>query len=424
MDRQLGLASEHGCKPRFPPSDSGATLTETAQTLAQAALTAEQAWETHLSKPFTPVCLTLYPHNRCNLACPYCFSGAGAAWQKESLSLSAVRAAAQTVAGNCLLENQPMTVVFHGGGEPTLDLEWTAQALEIVESAASNLGVSLFKYIATNGVMPKRKAGWLAEHFDLIGLSCDGPEEIQSVQRPLPNGRSSSSFVERTARIIRQNGKPLNVRATVTPAAFRRQAEIAHYLCREIQPQEIHVEPVYKGNGNLDDRFQPDDADEFVEEFFKARQVCRSYHIPWLTSGSRLNELHGAYCQIQRSVLQMIPGDCAAACHLVCDESHARQNGFLIGKFGQSGDSFQLDTDQVDRLRNKLSAVPASCADCFNRFHCARACPDHCALTGDSPKGSFRCRVNSQIAERLLSERAVQPSGNEAWLLRVDRLCL
>lgn len=422
LDGHLALESEHGRKPRFLPSDGGITLTEAAQTLVQAALTVEQAWEKHLSKPFTPVCLTLYPHNRCNLACSYCFSGASPAWQKESLSLNAAHAAAQMVAKNCLLQNQPMTVVFHGGGEPTLDLVWVAHALEIVESTASNNQVRLFKYIATNGVMSERKARWLAEHFDLIGLSCDGPEEIQSIQRPLRNGQSSSAFVERTARVVRQSGKPLHVRVTVTPAALHRQTEIAHYLCREIQPQEIRVEPVYRANGNQSYRFQPDNAYRFVEEFFKARQVCRSYHIPWQTSGARLNELHDSYCQIHRSVLQLVPGDCAATCYEVCDESQARQCDLLIGKSDHSGNEFQLNTGHIHRLRDKLAAIPVSCADCFNRFHCTRACPDHCALTDNSPKGSFRCRVNLQIAERLLREQASQANSGEVWLLRIDQL--
>ncbi|MDL1940982.1 radical SAM protein [Chloroflexi bacterium CFX2] len=419
MDRHLALASEHGRKPRFLPGGSGVTLTEAAQTLVQTASAVEQAWEAHLSKPFMPMSLTLYPHNRCSLACPYCFSGASPAWQKESLSLNAVCAAAQTAARNCLLQNQPMTVVFHGGGEPALDLAWVSQALEIVEAAAANLGVSLFKYIATNGVMSERRAGWLAEHFDLIGLSCDGPEEIQSIQRPLRNGRSSSMFVERTARMVRQSGKPLHVRVTVTPAALRRQTEIAQYLCEEIQPQEIDVEPVYRGNGNQGYRFQPDDANEFVEEFFRARQVCRSYHIPWQTSGVRLNELHDSYCQIHRSVLQLIPGGCAAVCYEACDESQARQSGFIVGKGDHSRNVFQLDSEYIRFLQERLAVMPVSCAACFNRFHCNRACPDHCALTGGSPKGSFRCLVNLQIAEGLLLERASQKKNSEVWLHRL-----
>lgn len=416
FDRQLAQEIEHGNKPHLPLDKKIAFSTEAAQSLAQAALFVERAWEIHLSKPFTPVCLTLYPHNECNLACPYCFSHANTAQQRAPLSLNALRVAAQVVAENCLHENQPMTVVFHGGGEPALDLSWVMQALKEVESIAFDHKIDLIKYIATNGVMSERKAGWLAEHFDLIGLSCDGPEDIQTAQRPLRNGKSSFPFVEQTARIIRQAGKPLHVRVTITPATFHRQSEIAEYLCGQIRPHEIHVESLYRGNRIQKGSFEPDDASGFVEEFFNAREICRAYHISWRTSGSRLDELHGPYCQIHRSVLQLVPGDCATACYEICDINQARQNGLLIGA---SNHDFNLDADTIYRLGNKLGTIPASCADCFNRFHCNRACPDVCGLTDRSPKGSFRCRVNSQIAEGLLFEQASLASGNEVWLLRL-----
>jgi hypothetical protein len=117
-------------------------------------------------------------------------------------------------------------------------------------------------------------------------------------------------------------------------------------------------------------------------------------------------------------VLQLVPGDCAAACYEICDINQARQSGLLIG---DSDHEFHLDLDTINRLGNKLGAIPASCRDCFNRFHCNRACPDVCAMSDGSPKGSFRCRVNSQIAERLLFERASLASGNDVWLLRLEQ---
>ena len=96
--------------------------------------------------------------------------------------------AAELVAKNCRRKEHRFYVAFHGGGEPTLHEERLKQSLERVETVARDQRVELFRYIATNGVMPGSTALWLSSHFDLVGLSCDGPPHIQNHQRPIWGG--------------------------------------------------------------------------------------------------------------------------------------------------------------------------------------------------------------------------------------------
>ena len=51
------------------------------------------------------------------------------------------------------------------------------------------------------------------------------------------------------------------------------------------------------------------------------------------------------------------------------------------------------------------------CADCFNRYHCARECPDQCPLDCDPDRGQslepgFRCQVQKATALAMLRETA------------------
>jgi sulfatase maturation enzyme AslB (radical SAM superfamily) len=376
--------------------------------LRRRAVSAQQQWADALNHPFAPLCLTLYLNNECNLHCTYCFAMPSAG-QARRLSPEGVRAAAEQVAIQCSAQGRPFTLVFHGGGEPTLDQAFAGSILDVVEQVAAAHGLPMFRYVATNGVMSAEKAAWLAARFDLIGLSCDGPAAIQAAQRPLRGGASSAPYVERTAQIVRDSGRMLHVRVTVTHASLTRQAEIAEYLCQHIKPQEIHIEPVYrvgraKDADEMSEMSEIDEAGAFVGAFLEGRAVAMRYGIPWLTSGSRPAEIHGPYCQVYRDVLNLVPGDVATACLKLTEAESVRQHGLLIG--GLDGAGFVLDQARIGTLRQVLRADPLQCATCFNRYHCVRGCPESCPLDQNTPFAEFRCRVQHRLTDAYVQEAA------------------
>jgi sulfatase maturation enzyme AslB (radical SAM superfamily) len=347
--------------------------------------------------------LTLYLHNECNLRCQYCFSAPSPA-PAARLSLPAMAAAARLVLPNCRAQGRPLVAVFHGGGEPALHLPLLLEALDLLEGLADAYGVPLFRYIATNGVLPASTAVWIGQRFDRVGLSCDGPPEIQDAQRPQWGGQATAGSVERTAAIVREHGAALHVRATVTPATADRQAEIAAYLCQALQPEEIHVEADYRaGRAGSGPCFAGDQADLFVAGFLAAQAVASAHGVAWRNSGSRLDELHGPFCNVLREVIHLVPGDAAVACFLDTDASQAGQRQAVIGRL--VGDRLVLDDAAIHALRQRLAGQPARCKSCFNQFHCARACPEACALADAS---DFLCRLRQQLAHAHLHWQAEQ----------------
>jgi sulfatase maturation enzyme AslB (radical SAM superfamily) len=393
-------------------------------TLIQYAQRARQAWINYHHRLFEPVCLTLYPENRCNLHCPYCYAApapyqshtAGAA--RTLLDREAVRAAAGLVAANCRERDLPFTLVMHGGGEPTLSKSTLQALLRMVEAVADQEEIGLFKYIATNGVLSVAKARWLAGSFQLIGLSCDGPEEIQKRQRPLPGGKSSSFYVERTAAVFRDAGTPFNVRVTLTPETFTSQADIIDYICTHLQPQEIHIEPVYLSGRAANGAFaaSADLAQSFITHFSKARERAELSGVPLLFSGTRPWEIHGPYCHFFRDVLNLVPGDLATPCFKLSDAAQVNQFHAAIGQTAE--DAFFLDYPRIAQLANQLSSLPAQCADCFNQFHCVRGCPDECSLTSfaasnpaaavPSTPPEFRCQAQMLLANAVIERAAAR----------------
>jgi uncharacterized protein len=356
-------------------------------------------------RPFSPTCLTLYLHDGCNLRCGYCVTAA-ASRPTRRLELSDVRAAAAVVIANCVARRLPFTVVLHGGGEPTLEPRLLFDALDVVEAEADARGVPTWRYVATNGVMTRSLARRVARRVDLVGLSCDGPPDVQAIQRPPRLGGSSARSVEATADVVHETGTPLHVRATVLPGRVHRLAEIAEYLCARLHPEEIAAEPVYVGGrATAADAPEPGDVDRMVDAFIGAEAVALSHGVRWTTSGSRLAEVHGPYCHVFRDVLNLVPGGAATACFKTPDATAARRAGVDVRA---AGGRFAIDEERVATLRRRLAHRPA-CDDCFNRFHCTGACPDQCRLTAVSVDG-FRCRF-----QRLLALRRLRALAAAVW---------
>ncbi|NMB87576.1 MAG: hypothetical protein GYA17_04395, partial [Chloroflexi bacterium] len=264
-----------------------------------------------------------------------------------------------------------------------------------------------FYYLATNGVMAEEQARWVAQNFDEVGLSCDGPDAIQAAQRPLKNGHSSTPLVEQTAAILRAAGKALHVRATLTPQSLERMPEIAAYLCGQLHAYQVRIEPVFQGG-----RTRPDDclpaqqAERFCAAFLQARRIAAAYGARWAFSGSRPGEIHGPYCQVFRDVLQLVPGNGVSACFKAGSRSQAHALGMDLER--PAGGGYGIDPDRVEALQASLAVDSAGCQACFNRFHCARGCPDHCPAQPATHAGDLRCAVNRMLATALLQERAAQ----------------
>lgn len=402
---------------------SGAPRSPLLAELAHRARAAQARWDGQLSQPYEPVCLTVYLENRCNLACSYCYAdpAAPAAGGPAPVRLGAVRSAAGLAAENCRRQGLPFTAVFHGGGEPSLNPRLLEAALAAVEEAAARAQVPVFKYLATNGVMPESRARWIASRFNLIGLSCDGPEEIQRAQRPLPHaqkgGRSSTRYVERTARTLREHGAAFHVRVTLTPDTITRQVEIVDYVCSQLAPQEIHFEPVYTGGREQNGFVSPEPvrmdglADTFVRHFLAAQARARAAGTPLRFSGSRPWDVHGPFCQIFRGVLQLVAGDAASPCFKLSDALQVDGLGARTGWAEPGG--FVIDHSGVQTLRQKLLRQAAVCRLCFNQYHCARGCPDVCGLearpgqpeTEPAPP-AFRCQVQMRLSSAAVERAA------------------
>ena len=357
-----------------------------------------------LKSSFVPTNITLYMNQKCNLDCQYCFSVDGSI-NSEELSIKSALAGIEVVAKNCCNQNKPMTMVIHGGGEPLLSWQKIEQIMLGAISILKINGVNANKYIATNGVMSVEKARWLATNFDRIGISCDGPFNIQSVQRPAKNNLGTNQKIERTARIIREAGKKLDVRVTITPAVIESQPLIARYICENLQANEIHVEPVYLGGKTKkEDCIDESQTDYFIQSFLEAQKIAEHFGSHWLISGTRLNEVHTSYCHIFQQVLNLVPGEVATACFKLVNSKQVEAEGMALGYYCKETDQFKLDIPHFEALLSQY-ALPSKCNDCFIEYQCSHGCPNNCLLMQESNDPSL-CQILQGIAFAQIMQKA------------------
>ena len=308
----------------------------------------------------------------------YCFAEA-APGRGPRLDPAAIRAGARLVAENCRARGLPMTLVCHGGGEPALHLEPLAEALALVETDRGRAGRAPVPHhlhqrraargdrrvdhaaLRPGGTLVRRAAGRAGE-----------PAAGMGRRRQHGPGRADR------CRIVRRHGaRPARA---ASPSRHRRwtgRRRSPSISVRRCRPSEIHVEPVYAAG-----RASPlaaDDADRFVAGFLAARQVAARYGVSWSNSGSRLGEIHGPYCNVFRDVLNLVPARRTAQRPAASwSPTRTQPSGGGSPSAGRTATASTIDQPGVAALRRSLAAPPAACDACFNRYHCARACPDTC----------------------------------------------
>jgi radical SAM protein with 4Fe4S-binding SPASM domain len=325
------------------------------------------------------------------------------------LSEEVISAAARLVAANCAAKTKPLTLVLHGGGEPTVHWELLKRVRKTCSTIADENNVGVWAYIATHGVLAEDRVRWLARHFDLVGLSCDGPPGVQNINRPSTATTATSATVERTAHVLNAEGANYVVRATITPETVSRQSEIVEFLNDRLFARTLRFEPAYVGRRGPGRHFLPNDADKFVLHFTAARKTARDRRCDLQLSSVRLDEIHGPFCHPLRNVLQLTPTGNASACFLTVGNDALADGAMVMGRLDPSTGTFLIDKERVASQRQWAAQIPGRCRECHNVYHCARDCPDVCLLAEHSAPEhceGFRCRVQKLFARHQIFEMA------------------
>ncbi len=176
-----------------------------------------------------PRAFTLELTKGCNLRCGYCYYAQREAAYAPSVTMSPETAARSV---DLLIEQSRPGETLHrhcSGGGPLLNLPILEYALEYASKRAQETGRRFTFELTTNGTRFSEAAITLVNRYELqVGVSFDGPPELQDVARPLAGGGSSTALALPGLRqfMSSRQGTPLEEKTHASVVLTRRSLDL------------------------------------------------------------------------------------------------------------------------------------------------------------------------------------------------------
>ncbi len=360
-----------------------------------------------------PIFLGLIPTRGCNLDCRYCDFVAP---KKSSpvMDLDIARSAVDAYLRMLQVANRDRADIHFFGGEPFYAETVVHFVVEYATCRAAELGLTVHFEAITNGLFNSARCHWIAERFDTVVLSLDGPSDIQECHRPAFNGHPTFPVIERNARIFSDSTVELILRACVTRNTVARLAEIARWFGQTFRPSLVCFESLTSSPLSMANGLRPPDPWEFARNFEAAAQVLDEYGIETVLSTADISARRATFCPVGQDALIVSPDGAVNACYLLPEEW--RQHGLDLQLGIISDDRFELDPIAVLRARRLTVQTKTLCADCLCRYHCAGGCHvNHCTSV---PAGQYDdlCIQTRLVTITRLLKQLSQDALAQEWL--------
>jgi len=167
---------------------------------------------------------------KCNLNCKYCFANSGPSGSdmSEEVMIETIKQALQ------MPEISKVIFEFQGG-EPTINFKGIKRFIELSEEINKSFGKSISYRIETNGTLINDEmAKFFYEHRIEIGVSIDGPAEINDATRVYQNGKGTFEEIMKGVRALRNAGyKVLGSVCTINKYNVEHPKEIVEFFKKE-----------------------------------------------------------------------------------------------------------------------------------------------------------------------------------------------
>ena len=306
---------------------------------------------------------------------------------------------------NAKRSRAPLTVGFHGNGEPTVAWKVFLAAIEHAERVCAEARVPLHLALSTNGVMPVSHGKFIAEKFRTVTLSFDGPPAIHDSNRPKVDGTGSFQDVMRFVGILKERGVQIHVRSTITRGMVSSLTEMVEFFVREAGLLSLHFEPAFTGGRAREsaDRGAPgiEFADAFAAAWDKAKELGANVRF----SGTRIGGPFLSFCGCSEDPFSVTVDGSITACLEVFECGQPLSKRFFFGHWDKAQGRFVIDYGNLKRLRSMNLLSRDGCRACFAKWNCAGDCPARYFLdSGESLPESPRCEMIRRMTSHLLKK--------------------
>lgn len=309
----------------------------------------------------------------CNLRCTYCYAEGGSyGGQARLLDPATARAAVRFLVEKSADCDQLTLVLF--GGEPLLNMEAIAVAVEEAEQLSAAAGKQLTVSLTTNGtLLDTETVEFLRRHRIVVAVSLDGPPDLHDANRPYASGQGSyRKILPQLKQLLENSTAPVAARVTLTPEQWSRIDEVFDHLM-DLGFHEVGVSPASPINEKL---LPTQEKEELLLQSMAgmARRFAAAARegkiLPFSNILELLSRLHSGQtkavaCGAGYGYLAVDSGGEFYLCHRLAGEKD-----FAVGNLATGPDA--------EKIRSCLTHVTEGkdkmCADCWARTLCSGGC--------------------------------------------------
>lgn len=305
-------------------------------------------------------------NEKCNFHCKYCYSAEGRS--NEELSKEQVFTALKYFLSKKRNAPDSRTIMFMGGGEPTLSWDLVEKATIFAEEQAANNNITLKKQLSTNGsILTPRMVEFYKEHKFELQFSFDVIPKVQNEQR------GQFDKVSTNLKLLGENGIKCRIRSTVTHLNVDKMTEMVE-LCHREYPNVKHltcehvVDPNYFSATEIVTKFY----DKYYISFIDAQSLADKYNIElFSTSSGTIRALRDRFCF---NLYCITPYGTLTTCPNI---SSPKEKGYEDAIFGEINDQGITFSDKAyERLTSGSISTYSECKDCWAKWNCGGGCPN------------------------------------------------
>ena len=346
--------------------------------------------------------LTAWLHvtNECNLRCAYCYIDK----TPQHMSPAIGRQSIDAIFRSALKHKKQQIRLKFAGGEASLQITQVLALYDYALQLAQEHNILLKAAILTNGVaLSQRTIERLKARQIAVTISLDGLGSFHDRQRPMVNGRDSSTHVLRTIDRLLANEMVPSITVTVSGRSLAGLPDLMRYILQRDLPFSLNY---YRDNDCsthiTDLRFMDEQiiaamrsVFAVIEEHLPARSLLDS-----LLDKASISMPHTHTCGVGQNYLVIDQQGGVAKCQM-----EIKQTVTTI----QSDDPLRLI--QLDRrgVQNLAVAEKQACRSCEWRNWCTGGCP---ALTyrstGRYDVKSPNCHIYKALFPKVLRLEALR----------------
>jgi uncharacterized protein len=351
---------------------------------------------------FTPLMLTLFTTNQCNLRCKYCYASAGDSKPIVMDWHFAVSAIDRLVENAKTVKADHINLGFHGGGEPLFPWAMIKRIVSYAEDTAKQNNLKLAVFSATNGLLSEQQLEWILQHFVNLNISFDGLPQVQDYHRPLPDGQGSFKFVDRTLKFLDEHNFNYGIRSTVSEYSIEMMEESFDFIVNNYKAKTIHFEPVFQcGRCRTNSEFNVN-MDRFAEYFQKCSEKAKKLGIRFIYSGCRIETLSNSFCGVSSDNFAVTPDGYLTPCFEATSLDDPKAEKLFFGRINELGEVV-IDEEKRKFLHSLTVDNVDYCKNCFAKWHCGGECVaklEHDDYLGE--RGHDRCQLNRKLVANEL----------------------